>query len=159
MATTQTYDDVVAAHEWHVPEHYNIAADCCDKHPADKLAMVHEDFSGNVREVRWGELQELSNRFANVLRAHGVVKGDRVAMLLPPTPETAAAFLGAWKCGAILLSMSILYGDEGIRHRVRDSQPRVLVTNEANRHRIDPALVAHVLVLDEELLAGGERDF
>ena len=46
--------------------------DVCDKHPADKLAMIHEDVEGNVREVHWGELQELSNRFANVLRAHGV---------------------------------------------------------------------------------------
>src|ERR671915_241191 len=60
-----TYEEAVAAHEWRVPERYNIAADCCDKHPADKLAMVHEDHTGAVREVRWGELQEMSNRFAN----------------------------------------------------------------------------------------------
>src|SRR5690349_5046383 len=138
---SQSYDELVAAHEWSVPEHYNIAQDCCDKHPPDKLAMVHEDFSGTVREVRWGELQELSNRFANVLRDHGVAKGDRVAMVLPATAETAAAFFGTWKCGAILLSMSVLYGDEGIRHRVSDSEPRVLVTDEANAGRIDPSLV------------------
>ena len=117
-----SYEEAVAAHEWQVPERYNIAVDCCDKHPPDKLAMIHEDFEGTVREVRWGELQELSNRFANVLRAHGVEKGDRVAMLLPPTPETAAAFFGTLKAGAILLSMSVLYGDDGIRHRVNDSQ-------------------------------------
>ncbi len=116
-----TYEEAVAAHEWQVPEHYNIAVDVCDKHDAGKLAMIHEDLDGNVREVRWGELQELSNRFANVLRAHGVEQGDRVAMLLPPTPETAAAFFGTYKSGAILLSMSVLYGDDGIkppRHRL-----------------------------------------
>ena len=79
MSTTSiaSYEEAVASHEWHVPERYNIAADVCDKHPATKLAMIHEHFDGTVREVRWGELQELSNRFANVLRAHGVVKGDR----------------------------------------------------------------------------------
>jgi acetyl-CoA synthetase len=158
-AQTRSYDEVVAAHEWNVPERYNIAQDVCDKHPPDKLAMVHEDFAGNVREVRWGELQEASNRFANVLRAHGVEKGDRVAMLLPPTPETAAAFFGTFKCGAILLSMSVLYGDDGIRHRVSDSQPRVLVTNEANAGRIDPSLVEHVLLLDDALLASGDAAF
>ena len=54
--------------------------------------MIHVHFGGEVREVRWGELQSASNRFARVLREHGVEKGDRVAMLLPPTPETAAAF-------------------------------------------------------------------
>ena len=118
--------------------------------------MIHEDFEGTVREVRWGELQENANRFANVLRAHGVERGDRVAMLLPPTPETAAAFFGTYRCGAILLSMSVLYGDDGIRHRVTDSQAKVLVTNEANKDRVDPSLVEHVLLLDDELLAGGD---
>src|SRR4051795_10035222 len=154
-----SYEEAVAQHEWHVPERYNIAQDVCDKHPADKLAMVHEDSEGNVREVLWGELQEQSNRFANVLRAHGVEKGDRVAMLLPPTPETAAAFFGTWKAGAILLSMSVLYGDDGIRHRVSDSQAKVLVTNAANRDRVDASLVEHLLILDDELLQGGEPEF
>src|ERR687893_438 len=153
-----SYEEAVEQHEWRVPERYNIAQDCCDKHPADKLAMIHEDPRGRVREVRWGELQELSNRFANVLRAHGVEKGDRVAMLLPPTPETAAAFFGTWKCGAILLSMSVLYGDEGIRHRISDSQPRVLVTDAANADRM-PDFDGELLILDDALLAGAEDHF
>src|ERR1700742_2830421 len=121
--------------------------------------MIHEHFDGTVREVLWGELQELSNRFANVLRAHGVEKGDRVAMLLPPTPETAAAFFGTWKTGAILLSMSVLYGDDGIRHRVSDSQAKVLVTNAANRDRVDPSLVEHVLLLEPEVFASADPAF
>jgi acetyl-CoA synthetase len=151
-----TYEEAVAAHEWRVPERYNIAVDCCDKHPADKLAMIHEDFEGTVRQIHWGELQEWSNRFANVLRAHGVERGDRVAMLLPATPETAAAFFGTYKAGAILLSMSVLYGDDGIRHRINDSEPKVLLTNEANRNR---AKADQVLILDADLLAGGDPDF
>ncbi|MDP9293492.1 MAG: AMP-binding protein, partial [Actinomycetota bacterium] len=154
-----SYEEAVAAHRWNVPERYNIAVDVCDKHPPGKLAMIHEDFAGAVREVRWGELQELSNRFANVLRAHGVQQGDRVAMLLPPTPETAAAFFGTWKAGAILLSMSVLYGDDGIRHRLSDSQPKVLLTNAENAGRIDASLVEHVLLLDDDLLASGETSF
>jgi acetyl-CoA synthetase len=154
-----SYEEAVTAHEWQVPERYNIAADVCDKHPADKLAMIHEDVEGNVREVQWGQLQELSNRFANVLRAHGVEERDRVAMVLPPTPETAAAFFGTYKSGAILLSMSVLYGDDGIRHRVKDSQAKVLVTNAANEDRIDRSLVEHVLLLDDDLLQSGEPEF
>src|SRR5690349_14978711 len=139
--TFSSYEEAVAQHRWEVPARYNIAADVCDRHPRDTLAMVHEDFRGNVRRVAWGELQDDSNRFANVLRAHGIEQGDRVAMLLPPTPETAAAFFGTWKAGAILLSMSVLYGDEGIRHRLTDSEPSVLVTNAANADRIERSLV------------------
>jgi len=150
-----TYEEVVAAHEWHVPELYNIAADVCDKHPRDKLAMVHEHFGGTVREVQWGELQDLANQAAHVLRANGVQRGDRVAVVLPPTPETAAIFFGTWKLGALLLSMSVLYGDEGIRHRLGDSTPAVLVTDRANAPRFDHPTV---LVLDDGLLDGAPTD-
>jgi acetyl-CoA synthetase len=157
--TITSYEEARAAHRWDVPERYNIAADVCDRHPRDKLAMIHEDFGGSVRRVSWGELQDASNRFANVLAAHGVERGDRVAMLLPATPETAAAFFGAWKVGAILLSMSVLYGDDGIRHRLTDSQAKVLVTNEANVDRMERSLVEHVLILDDELLSHGSASF
>src|SRR5436309_2866009 len=158
MATVgaTTYDEVRSKHRWEVPERYNIARDVCFKHPPDKLAMVHEDPQGKVREVSWGELQELTNRFANVLAAHGVRRGDRVAMLLPPTPETAAAFLAVWHSGAILLSMSVLYGDEGIRHRINDSQAKLVVTDEANAHRIEGA---PVLLLDDDDAFAGEPGF
>ncbi|CAN5578788.1 AMP-binding protein [soil metagenome] len=164
MATVEqprfaSYEEAVAQHKWKVPERYNIAQDCCDKHPPDKLAMVWESYVGEEREVRWGELQELSNRFANVLRENGVQRGDRVAMLLPSTPETAAAFFGTWKAGAILLSMSVLYGDEGIKHRITDSQAKVLVTNAANEDRVDASLVESLVLLDRELLEASSADF
>src|SRR4051812_43434370 len=81
------YEELRASHEWNVPERYNIAADVCDKHPRDKLAMVHERFDGARREVAWGELQDLANQAAHVLRDHGVERGHRVAVVLPPTPE------------------------------------------------------------------------
>ena len=150
----ESYEQACAEHEWQVPERYNIAADCCDKHPRDKPAMVWERYDGATRELDWGELQDLSNQAAHLLRSHGVGKGDRVAVVLPPTPETAAIFFGTWKLGAILLSMSVLYGDDGIRHRLEDSTPKVLVTDEANAERFDPSLVDELLVLDSDLLAG-----
>ena len=115
----------------------------------DRLAMVWEDWQGNERRVSFGELQDLSSRFANVLEAHGVEREDRVATLLPSLPETAAVFIGTYKRGAILLSMSVLYGDDGIEHRLRDSQAKAVVTDAANRDRIPDGLVDEVLVLDD----------
>jgi acetyl-CoA synthetase len=145
-----SYDDMCAAHRWDVPERYNIAGDVCDKHEPDRLAMVWEDWQGNERRVTFGELQELSNRFANVLESAGVERGDRVATLLPSLPETAAVFLGTYKRGAILLSMSVLYGDEGIEHRLRDSGARLVVTDTANRDRIPDGLAERVLVMGDD---------
>jgi acetyl-CoA synthetase len=157
--TARSYEEACAQHRWQVPERYNIAADVCDKHSRDKLAMVWEDWRGTERRVGWGELQDLAAKVANVLTERGVEREDRVAMLLPATPETAAAFFGTWKTGAILLSMSVLYGDEGIRHRVEDSQAKVVITNAENADRIDPSLVEEVLILDDKLLADASTKF
>ena len=153
-----SYEEACANHRWEVPERYNIAADVCDRHPADKPAMVWEDWQGNQRRCDWGELQSLSARAANVLSAAGVQRGDRVAVVAPASPETAAVFFGTWKCGAILLSMSVLYGDEGIRHRLGDSQPRVLVTDSANASRMSD-FDGEVLLLDDGLLDGVDDSF
>ena len=148
-SVVESYERACSEHEWSVPERYNIAADVCDQHPRDKAAMVWERFDGERRELDWGELQDLSNQAAHMLREHGVEKGDRVAVVLPPTPETAAIFFGTWKLGAILLSMSVLYGDDGIRHRLEDATPKLLITDTANAERFDASLVDELLVLDD----------
>jgi acetyl-CoA synthetase len=145
------YEEICASHVWRVPDRYNIAADCCDKHAREKLAMVYERFDGRQRELSWGELQDLSNQAANLLESHGVERGDRVAVVLPATPETAAIFFGTWKLGALLLSMSVLYGDDAIAHRLNDAEPAVLVTDAANAQRFSAHRVP-VLELTAELL-------
>src|SRR4029078_7696853 len=119
-------------------------------HPRDKLAMIYERFDGYRAEVTWGQLQDLAAQAAHALSAAGVRRGDRVAVVLPPSPETAAIFFGTWKLGALLLSMSVLYGDEGIRHRLDDSGAVVLVTNAANAPRFEHGNLVQI----EGLLAG-----
>lgn len=142
-----------------MPERYNIAVDVCDRHPRDKLAMIHEDFRGRIQEISWGELQDDSNRFANVLRAQwGGARRPRRDAAAGDAADSGRV-LRVWKAGAILLSMSVLYGDEGIRHRVGDSRPKVLLTNAENAGRIDRSMVEHQLILDDELLGRGSTAF
>ena len=148
-----SYEELRAAHRWDVPARYNIAADVCDKHPRSKLAMIWESFDGSRRELDWGELQDLANQAAHTLASRGVTSGDRVAVVLPPTPEAAAIFFGVWKLGAILLSMSVLYGDDGIEHRLSDSQACLLVTDPENAPRFDRPWAPDVLVLEPGALA------
>jgi acetyl-CoA synthetase len=152
-----TYEELRAGHRWNVPERYNIAADVCDKHPRDNLAMVWESFDGTRRELTWGALQDLANAAAHTLAAWGVGPGDRVAVVLPATPETAALFFGVWKLGAILLSMSVLYGDDAIAHRLQDSAACLLVTDAENAPRFTGNPL--VFVLDEHTLAEASNDF
>src|SRR5438046_9376027 len=121
MSSTLTYEELCASHRWDVPPRYNIAADVCDKHPRDKQAMIWESFDGTTRELDWGELQDLANQAAHTLRARGIGKGDRVAVVLPATPATAAIFFSVWKVGAILLSLSVLYADDALRRPLCDS--------------------------------------
>ncbi len=151
------YEKARAEFRWEVPAQYNIAADVCDKHPREKPAMLWERWDGARRDVTWGELQDLANQAAHVLREAGVARGDRVAVILPPTPETAAVFFGTWKLGALLLSMSVLYGDDGIGYRLDDATPAVIVTDAANAPRFADR-TERVLVLDPELLAGAPTE-
>ena len=149
------YDDMRSDFRWQVPRHYNIAADVLDKHDPSRPAMYWEDWNGNERTLTFGDMQVLTNRTANTLRAHGVGEGDRVAVMLPPVPEAAAAFLATYKLGAVLLSLSVLYGDDSIVHRLQDCTAKVIVTDAANRERIDRVrdglpLLEHVLVVDED---------
>jgi acetyl-CoA synthetase len=152
-----TYEAACASHRWQVPAQYNIAADVCDKHPREKPAMIWESFDGSVRELTWGELQDLANQAAHTLAERGVVQGDRVAVLLPPTPEAAAIFFGVWKLGGVLLSLSVLYGDSAVQHRLSDSEPKLVVTDSANARRFD-ADTRPLLLVEEGSLAGAPTD-
>jgi acetyl-CoA synthetase len=132
-----TYDDMVRSFSWDVPQHYNIAVDTVDKHDPQRPAMLWEDYRGNERRITFGDMRAMSNRIANVLGSLGVEKGDRVTVLLPSVPETAAAFIAVYKLGAVLLSLSQLYGDDGIAHRLADSEAKVVITDGNNRPRLE----------------------
>ena len=154
-----SYDEICAGHRWEVPARYNIAADVCDKHARNKPAMIWESFDGSIRELGWGELQDMANQAAHTLAACGVAPGDRVAVVLPSTPEAAAIFFGVWKLGAILLSMSVLYGDDGIEHRLTDSGAKLLVTDPDNAPRFGKPWAPDTLVLEPETLAAAPTGF
>jgi acetyl-CoA synthetase len=156
--SSMSYEEICAAHRWEVPARYNIAADVCDKHPRDKPAMVWESFDGSSRLLDWGELQDLANQAAHTLAGYGIARGDRVAVVLPPTPEAAAVFFGVWKLGSILLSMSVLYGEDAIEHRLSDSGARLLVTDPDNARRFDRPSAPEMLVLEPDTLAAASTD-
>jgi acetyl-CoA synthetase len=125
------YDTVYRQFRWNIPARYNIGVDCCDKWAArepDRLAILSLR-EGREDRITFGWLRETSNRLANVLRANGVGRGDRVAIFLPQAPEVAAAHIAIYKLGAVALPIAILFGPEALSYRLQNSGAKALLTN------------------------------
>jgi acetyl-CoA synthetase len=111
----------------------------CDRHAADprRIAMRYEDATGREETFTFAELRDLSARFAGVLAGLGVVPGDRVATLLPKSPELVIAILGIWRLGCTHLSLFTAFGPDAVAYRLAHSGARVVVTDHANRLKIE----------------------
>jgi long-chain acyl-CoA synthetase len=90
---------------------------------AAKAAIV-----GDERQLTYAQLDEASNKVANALVGMGVKKGDRVALLLPNSPEYVALYFGAVKIGAVAVLLDPKYKLTELISLCTDSQPKVLVT-------------------------------
>ncbi len=122
---------------WPLPEQYNIGVDVCDRHAATgKLALINIDETGAEQRFSFEDLRRLANRFANVLGAHGLERGDRIAVLLPQAPETAVAHVAAFKAGLISVPLFELFGPDALHFRLADSGARALVTSRAGAEKV-----------------------
>ncbi len=79
------------------------------------------------RAMLYRDLDDSVNRFANALVQLGVRKGDRVALLLPNSPQTIIAYYGALKAGAVVVSMNPLFNEEELAHQLADSGAETVV--------------------------------
>jgi acetyl-CoA synthetase len=139
MLTRQTdYDRLFRQFTWKLPDRYNIGIDACDKHAdgTGRLALIYVADTGAVTELSFDYFRQQSNRSANVLRAHGFERGDRLAILLQQTPETAIAHLAAFKAGLISVPLFTLFGEEALQFRLSDSGARGIVTDLAGAEKL-----------------------
>ncbi|HVX99200.1 MAG TPA: acyl-CoA synthetase [Pseudorhodoplanes sp.] len=126
------YDALCDKFRWQIPPDYNIGVDVCDKWAArepDRTAIIHVHPDGQAEAVTFRQLRDTSNRLANVLRGHGVARGDRVAILLPQSPEVAAAHVAIYKLAAVALPTALLFGPDAISYRLQNSGAKALITN------------------------------
>ncbi|MBN2761677.1 MAG: acetate--CoA ligase [Bacteroidales bacterium] len=110
----------------------NVSYNCLDRHlktRGDKVAIQWEgNEPGEDKAFTYKMLHEEVCKFANVLKAHGIKKGDRVCIYLPMIPELAISMLACTRIGAI---HSIVFGGfsaDALRDRIQDSECRMLVT-------------------------------
>jgi acetyl-CoA synthetase len=128
-----TYDDLRSAFRWQLPLAFNIGALCADRHPRQDLALIELDEEGRERRFSFGDLTDLSNRLANAMTIGlGIRPGDRVAIILPQSVENGLTHLACYKCGAIALPLSGLFGPDALEYRLGDSEAAVVVTDSAH---------------------------
>ncbi len=134
----KTYDEVYGSFRWKVPRFFNIGVDICDKWADERyrLALIYEDEEGKVEKYSFWELQRLSNRLANALKAHGIERGDRVGILLPQSPETALSHIATYKIGAIAIPLFTLFGPDALEYRLGNSDAKAVITDGANIEKI-----------------------
>ncbi|SHG66778.1 acetate--CoA ligase [Marivita hallyeonensis] len=110
----------------------NIAHEALDRHVAqghgDQIAIRWLGKDGSKQDLSYSDLSELASRFAHVLTAHGLSKGDSVFALMGRVPELYATALGTLKAGLIFTPLFSAFGPEPIRTRMEIGDAKVLVT-------------------------------
>ena len=119
--------------KWYEDGTLNISANCIDRHMmtrANQTAIIWEpdDPKTPARHITYAELLEQTCRLANVLKAQGVRRGDRVVLYMPMIPESAYAMLACARIGAI---HSVVFGGfspDALSSRINDCDAKVVIT-------------------------------
>jgi len=148
--------DARTRHRWQIPDDYNIALDCIDRHTSltQRPALFYEDDEGHTEKYTFGQIGALSRRFANALTGLGVGRGDVVAIHLPQRPETAIAHIGCYRVGAIALPISQLFGPDALLYRLTNSAAKVLMIQPDSVEKIEP-IRSQLPDLKHVIIAGG----
>ncbi|SFQ16685.1 acetyl-CoA synthetase [Roseivivax halotolerans] len=138
MLRRRPYDELYARFRWDLPDELNLAHQVCDGWAAtepDRIAII--DLSGGARrDITYGELWDLSRRVEAALIEKGVMRGDRVGVLLSQRPLCAAAHIAAWRLGAISVPLFTLFRRDALETRIDDSWLGVVVTDEEGQERL-----------------------
>jgi acetyl-CoA synthetase len=125
------YQSLHRSFVWQVPEQFNIATVCCQRwSKSEQAAVIEVGDTGLGRSWTYRQLAQQANRAAHALRALGVGRADRVAILLPQRFETAVAHMACYQLGAIAMPMSVLFGPEALAFRLQDSAAKVVISDD-----------------------------
>ena len=159
-------------HTWFEDGVLNVSYNCLDRHMGtpieNKTAILWQgEEEDSVEKLTYGDMFDRVQRFANVLKARGIGKGDRVAIYMPMVPEASVAMLACARIGAI---HSVIFGGfsaEAIRGRVNDSDCKMIITANLLRRSgkkillkniVDDALTGSPSVESVVVVETGEQD-
>ena len=157
--------------KWFVGGELNVSYNCLDRHvlagKGDKVAFHFEGEPGDTRTVTYAQLLDETQRFANVLKGLGVVKGDRVNIYMPMIPEAAIAMLACARIGA---AHSVVFGGFSaisLTDRINDAEAKVLITADGGwrrgevfplKHTADEALLGTPTITDVVVVRRGGNE-
>ena len=157
--------------KWFVGGELNVSYNCLDRHvlagKGDKVAFHFEGEPGDTRTVTYAQLLDETQRFANVLKGLGVVKGDRVNIYMPMIPEAAIAMLACARIGAV---HSVVFGGFSaisLTDRINDAEAKVLITADGGwrrgevfplKHTADEALLGTPTITDVVVVRRGGNE-
>jgi acetyl-CoA synthetase len=134
MERLPTYQQLYSSFRWNIPARYNIAADVCDRHAADasKIALIGEGTDGKTWRMTFRDIQRKANQLANLFVSIGLVKGDRVMLLLGQNPWTAIAHVACWKAGFVSVPVSTLFAADAVAYRLDHVGAKAVITDQAS---------------------------
>ena len=123
--------------KWFKNAKLNITKNCLDRHLSvrgDKTAIIWEpnDPTEEAQHISFNELYERVNKTANVLRAMGIEKGDRVCIYLPMIPELAITMLACAKLGAVHSVIFAGFSASAVASRVNDCGAKMVITSDGS---------------------------
>ena len=124
------YEALHSRFGWAVPQRFNMAEVCSQRWAANpasasQTAVITCGTDQADQHHSYGDLQEQANRLSNALKAMGVQRGDRVAIVMPQRFETAVAYMAVLQLGAVGMPLSQLFGPEALEFRLQDSAAKV----------------------------------
>src|SRR6476469_9735951 len=127
-----SYDPKNVSIKWYEDGTLNVCANCVDRHlknRADQVAIIWEGDDPTMDEkITYRQLHERVCKFANVLKANGVKKGDRVTIYLPMIPEAAYAILACARIGAIHSVVFAGFSPDSLAQRINDCKSKFVIT-------------------------------
>src|SRR5476651_1786699 len=138
LTETSSYDELCRDFRWDIPARFNLATACCDRHAdgSNRLALIYVDEDGLATRTSFDAVSEMSRRFANVLQADGLIRGDRVAVFLSQSLELPIVHMAAFRSGLVSVPLFTLFGEDALEFRLANSGASAVVTDQGGWEKI-----------------------
>src|ERR1700722_16211190 len=161
LTETNDYEKLCREFRWEIPARFNIATACCDRHAdgSGRLALIYVDEDGGGARTSFDDISEMSRRFANVLKADGLARGDRVAVFLSQSLELPIVHMAAFRAGLVSIPLFGLFGEDALEFRLANSGARAIVTDESGWEKLSKIRdrlpdIANIYIIGDAVHAG-----